>query len=50
MLVFFSIAYAVFEGMHSRVEATAELRHVAMSSAIPSVNVVYPKDGTEAEE
>jgi RND family efflux transporter MFP subunit len=36
--------------MHSRVEATAKLRQVAMSSAMPSVNVVYPKGGAEAEE
>jgi RND family efflux transporter MFP subunit len=44
------IAYAVFEGIHSRVEAKAELRQVALNSAIPSVNVVYPKGGAEAEE
>ena len=44
------VAYAVFEGVHSRVEAKAELRQMAMNSAIPSVNVVYPKGGAEAEE
>ena len=44
------LAYAVFEGVHSRVEAKAELRQVAMNSAMPSVNVVYPKGGAEAEE
>ena len=43
-------AYAVFAGIHSRVEATAELRQVAMSSAIPFVNVVRPKSGAEAQE
>jgi RND family efflux transporter MFP subunit len=43
-------AYAVFEGVHSRVEATANLRQVAMNSAIPSVNVVYPKGGADSEE
>jgi RND family efflux transporter MFP subunit len=32
------------------VEATAELRQVAMSSAIPFVNVVRPKSGAEAQE
>jgi RND family efflux transporter MFP subunit len=42
--------FAVFEGIHSRVEAKAELRQVALKSAIPSVNVVYPKGGAEAEE
>jgi RND family efflux transporter MFP subunit len=40
----------VFEGIHSRVEAKAELRQVALSSAIPSVDVVYPKGGAAAEE
>ena len=43
-------AYAVFEGIHSRVEAKAELRQVALNSAIPSVNVVTPKGGASAEE
>lgn len=43
-------AYGVFEGIHSRVEAKAELRQVALNSAIPSVNTVYPKGGAEAEE
>lgn len=44
------VGFAVFEGIHSRVEAKAELRQVALKSAIPSVNVVYPKDGADAEE
>jgi RND family efflux transporter MFP subunit len=44
------IAYAVFEGIHSRVEAKAELRQVATNSAIPSVNVIFPKGGGGAEE
>ncbi len=44
------LAYAVFEGIHSRVEAKAELRQVAMNSAISFVNVVCPKGGAEAEE
>ena len=42
--------FAVFAGIHSRVEAKAELRQVALKSAIPSVNVVYPKGGAEAED
>jgi multidrug efflux pump subunit AcrA (membrane-fusion protein) len=49
-IVFVCTAYAVFEGIHSRVEAKAELRQVAINSAIPSVNVVYPKGGAETEE
>src|SRR5580704_15384559 len=44
------VGFAVFEGIHSRVEAKADLRQVALKSAIPSVNVVYPKGGTQAEE
>src|SRR5580692_5041798 len=44
------VAYAVFEGIESRVEAKTELRKVAINSAVPSVNVVHPKGGTEAEE
>jgi len=44
------VAYAVFEGIESRVEAKTELRKVAINSAVPSVNVVLPKGATEAEE
>src|SRR5260370_40796838 len=44
------VACAVFGGIHSRVQAKAELHQVAMNSAIPSVNVVFPKGGAEAEE
>ncbi len=44
------VGFAVFEGIHSRVQAKAELGQVALNSAIPSVNVVYPKNGAEAEE
>jgi multidrug efflux pump subunit AcrA (membrane-fusion protein) len=43
-------AYAIFEGIHSRVEAMAELYQVAVNSVVPSVNVVFPKGGAEAEE
>ena len=46
----FCVAYAVFEGIESRVEAKTELHKVAINSAVPSVNVVLPKDGAEAEE
>jgi RND family efflux transporter MFP subunit len=44
------LVYAIFEGIHSRVEAKSELREVAVNSAIPFVNVVYPKGGAETEE
>jgi RND family efflux transporter MFP subunit len=49
-LLVLCVVYALFEGIHSRMQAKAELHQVAMNSAIPSVNVVYPKAGTEAEE
>ena len=44
------LAYAIFEGIHSRVEAKAKLGEVAVNSAIPFVNVVYPKGGAETAE
>jgi RND family efflux transporter MFP subunit len=44
------VAYAVFGSVHSRVQAKTELVRVAMSSAIPFVNVVHPKSGAAAEE
>src|SRR5580704_3194040 len=44
------VAYAVFEGIHSRVQAKTELHQAAVNSAIPFVNIVYPKGGAEAEE
>jgi hypothetical protein len=43
-------ACAIFENIESRVEAKAELHKVAMNSAVSSVNVVFPRGGTEAEE
>jgi len=44
------VSYAVFEGIESRVEAKTELHKVAINSAVPSVNVILPKGGAEAEE
>jgi RND family efflux transporter MFP subunit len=49
-ILVFGVACAVFQGVHSRVEAKTELRQVAMKTAIPPVNVVYPKEGTAAEQ
>jgi RND family efflux transporter MFP subunit len=49
-IVVVCVACAVFEGIHSRLEAKAELRQVAMSSAIRYVNVVRPKSGAEGQE
>jgi RND family efflux transporter MFP subunit len=48
--VFLLVGFAIFEGIHSRVEAKAKLRTSARNSAIPSVTVVYPKGGTKGEE
>jgi RND family efflux transporter MFP subunit len=44
------VGYAIFEGIQSRVQAKTELHQVAVNSAIPFVNIVYPKGGAEAEE
>jgi RND family efflux transporter MFP subunit len=44
------IGLAVFKGIHSRVEAEEQLHSVAQTSAIPFVDVVYPKGNSEAEE
>src|SRR5580704_3992016 len=44
------VGFAVFEGIHSRVEAKDDLRQAAVNSAITSVNIVFPKVGAEAEE
>ena len=49
-LLILCVAYALFEGIHSRVEAKAELHQVAINSAVPIVEVVSPKGGAEAEE
>jgi RND family efflux transporter MFP subunit len=49
-IVILCVGFAIFEGIHSRVEAKADLHQVALNSAIPFVNVVYPKGGAEAEE
>lgn len=50
IIIVFCMAYAVFEGIQSRVQAKTELHQLAVNSAIPFVNVVYPKGGAEAEE
>jgi RND family efflux transporter MFP subunit len=44
------IGVAIFGGIHSRVQAEAELNQVARASATPFVDVVYPKTGSNAEE
>jgi RND family efflux transporter MFP subunit len=43
-------AFGVFHGIHSRVEAEATLHQVARASAIPVVQVVHPRIGTDGEE
>jgi RND family efflux transporter MFP subunit len=44
------IGVAVFSGIHSRLAAETELRRATAASAIPFVDVVYPKAGSEADE
>jgi RND family efflux transporter MFP subunit len=41
---------AVFSGIHSRLAAETKLRRATQASAIPSVEVVYPKLGSDAGE
>jgi RND family efflux transporter MFP subunit len=50
MIIVLSVAYAVFEGMQSRVQAKVRLHQAAVNSAMPFVNVVYPMSGAEAGE
>src|SRR5580698_9738949 len=50
MIIVLSVAYAVFEGMQSRVQAKVRLHQAAVNSAMPFVNVVYPISGAEAGE
>lgn len=50
LVLVFLLGYAIFAGIHSRVEAQADLHKLARNSAIPFVNVVYPKGGAKAEE
>ena len=49
-IIVLCLAYAVFEGIQSRVQAKTELYQVAVNSAIRFVSIVYPKGGAEAEE
>jgi RND family efflux transporter MFP subunit len=44
------IAFGVFHGIHSRVEAEATLQQVALASATPVVEVVHPKAGNDGQE
>ncbi|HSY63535.1 MAG TPA: efflux RND transporter periplasmic adaptor subunit [Terriglobales bacterium] len=44
------LGLAVFSGIHSRLAAETKLRHATQASAIPSVEVVYPKLGSDAGE
>jgi RND family efflux transporter MFP subunit len=45
-----AIGWAIFRGIHSRVEAHAVLHEVAQDSALTSVEIVYPKGEAEAAE
>jgi len=44
------LGLAIFSGIHSRVAAETTLRRTAQASAIPPVDVVYPKTGSETDE
>jgi RND family efflux transporter MFP subunit len=44
------IAVGIFRGIHSRVEAQANLHQTALESATPAVDIVHPATGADAEE
>jgi RND family efflux transporter MFP subunit len=44
------LAYGIYMGIHSRVQAEGRLVQVAQASAIPSVKVVHPVAGSAASE
>ena len=44
------IAFGIFHGIHSRIEAEATLHQVALASATPVVEVVHPKWGIGGQE
>jgi len=44
------IAFGIFDGIRSRVEAEAKLHAVARASAIQMVEVVHPKSGADGQE
>lgn len=43
-------ALAIYSGIRSRAQAEARLAHVTRLSAVPSVSVVYPRDGSAGED
>ena len=45
-----AIAYDIFNGIESRVNAAAVLKHQSQERAIPSVNVVHAKPGGNVED
>lgn len=45
-----AIAYDIFSGVESRVDAASALKQQSLESAIPTVSVIHPKSGGKAEE
>jgi RND family efflux transporter MFP subunit len=44
------VAFGIFDGIRSRVEAQARLHAAARVSAVPMVEVVHPKSGADGQE
>jgi RND family efflux transporter MFP subunit len=44
------VAVAVYAGIHSRLVAASNLRQATQASAVPYVDVVHPKGGSDGEE
>jgi RND family efflux transporter MFP subunit len=49
-VVVFVIAFAIFNGIHSRAKAEANLQGLTQASAIPVVEVVHPSVGANGQE
>ncbi len=44
------LAFVIYSGIHSRIQAEAQLVHLARESAIPAVDVIHPTEGSSSSE
>ena len=50
LIAILALAYAIYQGVHSRTQAETQLTQATKTSAIPTVNVTHPKSGAVASE
>jgi RND family efflux transporter MFP subunit len=50
LIVVLALAYGITTGIHSRVQAEAQLVDETKTSAVPTVKVIHPTDGSAASE